>query len=485
MSARCIARLDFARLAVWWGVAGGLLLSGCATHYDRVGPVRDAFFAGDLTQAEELLDKHRDLRLRDHDCKELDRAMIELAAGRPQNAERILREVRNKFDEFEEKSIAEAGASMLTDDNIKAYPGEDYERVLIRAFLALSNLMTTGDDAAAYALQVTEKQNQVIELATDRHKEEPESVLAYKQVALGPYVRAMLAEESPLTLDDAAKARLQVANWAPGFREAKADLQRAQHEVPIKPGMGVLYVFTLVGRGPVKEQVAELPTQAALLIADRIVSANSNRGLPPTLAPVLVPQVKTFVSSADMINVSVDGRPAGQTSTLMEIGVMAESQFNAKFPHIVAQAVARRVIKKGVIYGLKDVADTQKGSLPSIALDALGVAWEATEVADTRCWGLLPDKIQVLRVELPAGDHRLTLQPARPGGPIGRPVQTNVRIHAGHNAYVLGTFPDAELVGELLVSGQARISGTPAVVPAGPVTSPPPKPGLAGPTFPR
>ena len=31
------------------------------------------------------------------------------------------------------------------------------------------------------------------------------------------------------------------------------------------------------------------------------------------------------------------------------------------------------------------------------------MAWEASEAADTRCWGLLPDKIQVLRIELPAG----------------------------------------------------------------------------------
>ena len=33
---------------------------------------------------------------------------------------------------------------------------------------------------------------------------------------------------------------------------------------------------------------------------------------------------------------------------------------------------------------------------------------ELPEAADTRCWGLLPDKIQVLRIELPAGRHRVT-----------------------------------------------------------------------------
>jgi len=42
-----------------------------------------------------------------------------------------------------------------------------------------------------------------------------------------------------------------------------------------------------------------------------------------------------------------------------------------------------------------------------LAVDLAGVAWEATESADTRCWGLLPDQIQVLRVELPAGRHEI------------------------------------------------------------------------------
>ena len=43
----------------------------------------------------------------------------------------------------------------------------------------------------------------------------------------------------------------------------------------------------------------------------------------------------------------------------------------------------------------------------NLGVDLLGVAWEASERADTRCWALLPDQIQVLRVELPAGQQRV------------------------------------------------------------------------------
>jgi hypothetical protein len=263
----------------------------------------------------------------------------------------------------------------------------------------------------------------------------------------------MLAEESPLTLDDAARARAQVASWAPDFPQARDDLQRAQYEQPFPPGHGVLYVFALVGRGPVKEEVEEVPTQAALLIADRIVSAVSPRGLPPTLAPVKVPKVVTPSNPADGVLVSVDDQPSGVTATLVDIGEMARRQQEALYPQVMARLIARRVLKKGAIYGVKELVDANPNSPASLALNVVGIVWEATENADTRCWGLLPEKIQVLRLELPEGEHRVSLQPARGKAPVGAAASTTVRVVAGRNTYLLGNFPDRRLVGQLTTSG--------------------------------
>jgi hypothetical protein len=318
--------------------------------------------------------------------------------------------------------------------------------------LALSNLMNGGGDAAAYALQINEKQTQIADKLAEREIDERLRVEAYKQVALGPYIRAMIAEESPLTLDDAVRARVQVANFAPDFRDAKADLQRAKHEVPIPPGHGVLYVFALVGRGPVKEETNAEVTQAALLVADRIVSAVSPRGLPPTIAPVPIPRVVTTSPVADHVQVSIDGKPAGPTATIVDVGQMALLQQEARYPEIIGRAVARRVLKKGAIYAVKEGVDATPWSAASIALNVVGIAWEASERADLRCWGLLPDRIQVLRVTLPAGEHELRLQTADRRGAFGIPAEKTVRIPDGRNVYVLGQFPDSALVGELVTS---------------------------------
>lgn len=447
-----------------------LSAGGCASHYDRVWMAREEFHAGRLDIARETVDKQIKKHRGEADVFLLDKAMIELTSGNPQQAEKILRGVRDRFDEFEQADAGEYTKSMLTDDTARAYAGEDYEKVLIRAMLALSNLMSDGSDAGAYALQIVDKQQQIIQKVSDKQKKTTELMqakksdveiekafvpaeLAYKQVALGPYIRAMLAEESPLTLDEAARARVQVASFEPDFRDASADLQRAQYEKPLAPGRGVLYVFALVGRGPIKQEREEIATQVSLLIADRVVNAFSNRAIPPTLAPVKVPHVVNFPSMVDCVAVRVDGQTQGTTATIVDVGAMAERQQEAHYPEVVARAVARRVLKKGIIYAAQEATDVQQGSLLSLGVMAAGVAWEATENADTRCWALLPDTIQVLRVELPVGEHEIDLRPVAHGGSeLASSARTRVRIDDGRNTYLLGTLPKTQFVGRLVTN---------------------------------
>lgn len=432
-----------------------LVATGCSTHFDRLQPIRTAFFDGNLPAAQETLAKELKKRKGEQNVLMLDQAVIELASGRPKDAERLLRQVRDRFDDLEGIDAGKEVASMLTDDKVRPYAGEDYEKVLIRAMLSISNLMSGGGDAGAYALQMVAKQQQIMQAVEEKYKEDDQSaVLAYKQVALGPYIRGMLAEESPLTLNDALRARVQVAKWEPDFRDATSDIQRCEHEVPMHPGNGALYVFALVGRGPIKEETAEIPTQAALLVADRIFDAVGKRNVTPTLAPVKIPRVVNFVPVADCVSVQVDGNAAGKTATLVDIGDMAVRQQQAHYPAIIGRAVARRVIKKGILYGAQEVADVQKGSLLSLGVLAAGVAWEATETADTRCWGLLPDTIQVFRVELPAGEHTITLRPSQRQGDFGTPAQTKVTIREGRHTYLLGNLPTSKFVGELLTSSR-------------------------------
>jgi hypothetical protein len=426
---------------------------GCSTHAHRVRDARHAYFANDLSAATSLLETAEDDQPRERDCLVLDRAMISLAQGDPANAENLLREVRDRFDHLEQTSVAESGLSLLTDDTAAAYAGEDYEKVMIRALLAVSNLMHDGSDAVAYCLQVEQKQREIVERAATDSREGSHPPIA--NVAIGAYVRGVVQEESHLHYDDAERAFATVASWEPQFEAAKFDLARARAGVHSASGNGVVYVFALVGRGPYKEEVFAQATSDALLIADRILSAAGDHTLPPTLAPVKVPTIVVPANAIDSVAVDVNGHPAALTQTVTDVGRLAVAQFEADQQRTIARAIVRRVLKKAAVYATKDALAVDQG-LANFAFDAGGVIWEATEKADTRCWGLLPETIQVLRLELPAGTHQLALRPARIGQPIGAPHTTEVEVLDGQNTYVLASFPTPNLVGQILTSQRPR-----------------------------
>lgn len=431
-----------------------IAVTGCSSHVHRLHQVRDDFYLGNLSGARAEVERLLEKPKKDADVLILDQAVIELADGRPAQAEKLLKQVRTRFDHLEQKSLGESALSMVTDDTAIAYSGEDHEKILLLSFLAISNLMQGGSDAQAFALQISDKQSKLIEKAggLDEHPE-----LADVQVALGPYLRAAIAEESRFNLDDAVRARTMVVSYQPRFRDGDADLQRAQHEVPTQPGHGALYVFALTGRGPTKEESLEIPTQAALLIADRILSVVGKHELPPTVAPIRVPKLVPRPNRVANVQVTIDEEAAGETATLVDVGNVALTHYKADYPGIVGRAVARRIVKKGAVYVVKDVIAAQHNPLADIALTLGGIAWEATEKPDTRCWGLLPDQIQVLRLELPVGDHRLGLTPAGFTGPIGREEPALVRIQEGRNTYVLAQFPDSRLIGRILTSSSSPV----------------------------
>ena len=257
--------------------------AGCATHADRVRQGRDLYFRGQAEQAALELEKFLPEAGKERDVAELDLAMAQLFAGRPAQAEQTLREVRDRFDYLEQKDLAEAALSYLTDDNQRAYAGEDYEKVLIRVTLALANLMGDGGDAEAYSLQVNAKQQQIIESGSQLDEENPKN--AYRRVAVGAYLHGVLREATHGNYDDAERAFATVVSWQPDFPAGGFDLQRVREGRHSAPGNGVLYLFAFVGRGPYKREVSEIPTSQAMFIADRIISAVGEHSAAPHAGP--------------------------------------------------------------------------------------------------------------------------------------------------------------------------------------------------------
>jgi hypothetical protein len=430
-------------------------LSGCAWRQPYAQQGREAYWQGDVVRAEELLSKAAERR-RDRDCAQLDRAMAALVRGDVQQAELLLRETRDRLDHLQQASAAERGLSLLTDERAEAYAGEPYERVLVRTMLTLSSLLGDGVDAMAYSLQIEQEQAEVLRLAAAEQSDAAAAVAACG-VAVGAYVQGAVNEATHARYDEARRAYASAASWSPAPQGLAADVQRATAGVHSAPGHGALYVLAMVGQGPIKQEVTAEATSAALLLADQLVSAMSDHSLPPTIAPVKIAEPAALPLLVDQVAVRIDGHLAGQTWTVTDVVQLAYAHSAATRDARIARAVARRCLKKGAVYGVKDATGVE-APWAELAFDAAGVAWEALERADTRCWALLPAQFQTLRLELPVGVHRLELQPQLHGTPVGPWYATTIVVTDGDSSYALAAFPSGRLAGRLVTSSDGFVA---------------------------
>jgi len=463
-------------MRILWVIAVFCLLLGCASFGERTGKIRSDFASGNLKKADSEINKALKRRKQsDADVLKLNRAIIALSGSKPKEAESLLREVRDSFDRHENeraKRAAEKTVSMLLDDNTVSYAGEDYEKVLIRVFLALSNLMYDGTDAPAYALQIGHKQNEIIQKGTIQDPKDPQKTInpkaaAYRQVAIGQYLIGVLQEATFRNHDDVIRAYEAVNDWEPGFTQGRNDLNRAMHSVHSQPGHGVVYVFALVGSGPYKVQRNCEVLQDAQILTTFLIAMMSSRPTLPDFAPVMIPYIVRPQETVSAIDVSIGGNWSSRTETLTDIGRMAEEQFEAIQTQIIARAVVRRTLKKGILYGTKEVVDANPWV--GLLMDVGGMVWESLETADTRCWNLLPAEIQVTRLEVPVGEHQLSLQPlsrvyslshrgyvvSESSSRRGSVQNKTIKVEPGRNTYILANFPQNTLVGEIVVSNPA------------------------------
>lgn len=422
---------------------------GCSTHAHRLANPRNSFFGNDLDRAHAQLSKLSEKPKNDETVIELDLALVEMLQGNLQSAENRMRKIRDQWDYLEQKSLLEETAAVVTDDRRRAYAGEDYEKLLLRVCLTLSSLLQDGVDAESYSLQTLDKQRDLQEKAEKRWGSEVVAA-SYCVPPIAPYMRGILREATWNHYDDALKFYRETNQLLPDHPYIQQDIQRAESSVHSKPEHGVVYVVALVGRGPYKIEVEAEATQQALLIADRILSAVSKYSVPPTIAPVKVPAIASPAKPFDLIGVQVDGNAATTTLPITDLHHLALNSYEAKRTEVIARAVARRVVKKGAVYAAKDHLDASS-DFASLAMDAAGVLWEATASADTRCWGLLPREIQIVRLELPVGSHVLQLEPITQGRAVAEGHSVQVDVLAGRNTYVLGYWPGLQPIGELLV----------------------------------
>ncbi len=443
-----------------------LAVVGCRSYSDKLAEFRGHYLQGDFEGADAAVDRliaketgesvetvasSNGLGVKagkgDTYLLLLDKAMTQLALGRPEVAIELLRKARDQLDGHESKTAKEFFASVLTDDMARSYAGADYELILVRVMLCLCDLLVhssqTEGDAYAYALQIGEKQQRIVEspLGEDLgYKPRQE----YRRVGIGAYLQGIILEATGAR-DGAARAYERCLSYEPGLGIAEEAHRRAKEGRYAAPGEGVLHVFYLAGPGPFYTTGQSPPTDLALRIAQIAAALVTDSYVPLMQTEVPVPVLAVHVPGVPQLEVTAYGRKAA-TETLLDVNMVAGQQLEKMMPLIIARAVIRRAVKATITTASSEAVKSRNrnstGDAAELGFALANLIWTATERADTRSWSSLPAHIQVARIPLPAGVHAVRL---------GGEVEADVRITAGRDAYAVVIRPDPGRPGVILV----------------------------------
>jgi hypothetical protein len=122
-----------------------------------------------------------------------------------------------------------------------------------------------------------------------------------------------------------------------------------------------------------------------------------------------------------------------------DLGAIAVKNLKDRVLRERAKAIARAVIKWTLTQKIADKVGDKKGEGAGwLVKTILQAASAATETADKRSWGTLPDKIAVARATLPAGKHTLRLAfKTAAGAAAGERALENVDVRAGRRTFVI------------------------------------------------
>ena len=455
------------------------LASGCATFSGINAPLRDRYGRGDFAEAEAFVDQRiaAEAGVEEEVVRKsggvddsiqpwrgdtvlylLDKGMLRLAGGDPQGAVRVWRSARNQLDaNFQNDTDRFVGgiAAALADDTVRVYTGADYEHILLRAMLCLADLVEGGGDAYAYAVQVGEKQEEIIgsplgEVVRDGRQVGYRPRSQYKRVGVGAYLQGVIREDT-LDFDEAGRAYER----ALAFSEEpspllEASVGRVRGRADAASGEGILHVFYLGGRGPHLEEVRATPGNEAFRLAGVLVLLVHGSPWLLTQAPVPVPHVAVNDGDVPPLEVRA-GERVTATQTVLDVNRVAREQNDANMPWTVARALVRRAWKAAAGTVAQGVAQSSKNDMVAVgaiaAAIALNVATTVTENADTRSWSTLPAQFQAARLELPAGTRRVELGPD---------LFCDVRIAPGRASYILVIRPSEQGPAAVLVDRYSR-----------------------------
>jgi hypothetical protein len=314
-------------------------------------------------------------------------------------------------------SLGEQATSLITNERMTTYQGEDFEKVLVHLYLGL-NFLSLGDEEGA--LVETRKVNEILQVMVNEGKRPYEfnAFARYLGAMLfenaGELNDAMVAYRNTLKIDDSLAKRFsslpvdlfrmglklgfdqEIEDWKKSFG-AEAFLRAKES---LKEKQGAIALLFESGKSPLK-------------ISSREYRKTTGRG--GTLLEVAIP-VSYYESRSSRVSLArIKIEELASTSvTLNDIDHVAKKHLEDRMGRVIAKALLTAATKAAIATGVGKATDSKElGLLTGLALVLLSEA-------DTRSWLLLPEKLQIAKVFLKPGSYAVTVEYLNHSGTVSR-----------------------------------------------------------------
>lgn len=348
----------------------------------------------------------------------MDSGMINLQCGNFDIAGKFFGDAEDLANQLWTKSITQGASSMVTNDLIIPYSGEDFERAMINLFSALTYIKKGQYDEA-----MTDCRRLDVLLTEYNKKYKNKNV--YKEDALGRYLSGVLSEadgeysEAYIYYYEAFRAYknynsaygtatpkalfqdlLRVAGPADRMSEARRltgggkNLKYLKHNQARQ--LGKIVFIHMNGKGPKKiENKYTVRTQTGPI-------------------SIAFPKYVTTPPACheSKVILSNDKNSFSKQAVLFEdINKIALKSLADRKARVTAKAIARAVAKQAVVNATSKEIEKRYGAGWGLLAKVGGrIAASATEKADTRAWRTLPGEIYLARAYVPPGQYQVAVE---------------------------------------------------------------------------
>jgi len=430
------------RLVVFLPLTVALSCSSVATKHSFYGPITTDLKARKYSDAVVKVETAR----ADNKYSKKDRLLYYMDAGMAHHyalgydsSNEQLTLAEDAAEELFTKSVSRAAASLLLNDNILEYAGEDYEILYTNLIKALNYLALDEFDEAFVEIRRANEKLDLLEQkyakAAERYSQTPKDdtsnvsshinydveKVRFNNDAFARYLSMHMYAAEGKTDD----AQIDYDDLGSAFRSQPHIYNFSQPDVkyqPLSEDKTILSVVALAGLSPTKEALnLRIRTDKDLQLVQVLYTDGAKKDAEyshiyfPVKAdyyfkfsiPILVPRH----SRVSRIRVKCGTDHIGDLQLIEDVSKVAEEIFKAKKSLIYLRSVARAIVKGLAAHKVKVKLDEKTGGGLGgwLAKAAVDIGTDAIENADLRCSQLLPGKIFVGDFEIAPGTYDLTV----------------------------------------------------------------------------